>query len=467
MRIRPVGGILVSLAFCCTLAVAQSLPAKLSECETYGCGGEWKFSGRKGTAHWPKGVEAELTIERFDKDQVIIRRRDTNTGNLGATAVYTGIIHGRRISGDATYNWPGHWGNKPVVVQWSATIEEDASIASSRPKPFALAGIWQADLKAENGLVPPQYKIDQTGDTIKICTKDGHGEYCWMGVYAAGDPLIHLSSEHDFTNGLPRLLDVVIENPDRIHSPFKNVPGEVKVTTSRISPPRVDDAACDDANTAKVEAYFAILRAKDAFDRKDPSKFACWLHSGAMQGNARAESLYGGALYAGIGVAPDYQAAFQWAKKGADSHDFFGEFMLAMIYQTGKGAPADPQKSREWLAKFDADFPKELQQQQRPPGSWWDRMSPEQRQVVIRATRAFFDMQIGGGAMDGLVAEQMRNNPRMTRSQAESQVEQNNSAAYRDAQEQQQSGFSTMLKMMLGGDEQLNEVVRKSQQRQK
>ena len=35
---------------------------------------DWQFTGHTGTAHWPNGVEAQLTIERFDADQVCTRR---------------------------------------------------------------------------------------------------------------------------------------------------------------------------------------------------------------------------------------------------------------------------------------------------------------------------------------------------------------------------------------------------------
>jgi hypothetical protein len=129
LRNLAVGGILFALAFSCAPTLSQSIPARLSECETKGCGGDWRFSGRTGTAHWPNGVEAELSIERFDQDQVIIRRRDTSSSTLGVTAVYTGTIHGQRIEGDVTYSWPGHWAT-PVIVQWYATIED-----SSEPAP--------------------------------------------------------------------------------------------------------------------------------------------------------------------------------------------------------------------------------------------------------------------------------------------------------------------------------------------
>jgi len=149
--------IFVGFAFSCTLALAQTIPARLSECETYGCGGDWRFNDRKGTAHWPNGAEAELTVERWDQDQVIIRRKDISAQTLGATAVYTGKINGNRIEGEATYTWPGHWGNKPVVVQWNAVINDEPvpgepkAPAESAPKASAsvrgqvpdLNGIWK------------------------------------------------------------------------------------------------------------------------------------------------------------------------------------------------------------------------------------------------------------------------------------------------------------------------------------
>jgi len=112
----------------------SGIPAitKLSECETHVCGGDWRFSGRDGMAYWPNGVQAELSIERFDDQQVLIRRTDISRITQGMTVVYAGKVNGRRLEGDATYSWPGHW-NQPVVVQWSASIEDQLAASAIEP----------------------------------------------------------------------------------------------------------------------------------------------------------------------------------------------------------------------------------------------------------------------------------------------------------------------------------------------
>jgi len=130
-----------------TLGGAAALPARLGECESKaGCGGEWIFAGRQGKALWPNGVEAELTIERFDDDQVVIRRKDTSRITLGASAVYSGRIHGKHVSGTATYIWPGHFNNQPMTVEWIATIEDEP-----RAPPSSIARLTECETHACGG----------------------------------------------------------------------------------------------------------------------------------------------------------------------------------------------------------------------------------------------------------------------------------------------------------------------------
>src|ERR1017187_2669013 len=115
------------------LTSAQNLPTKLAECEGNQCapggggGGTWTFEGRQGTAQWPYGARANLTIERFDFDGVIIRRADYEGTTPGLTALYTGKIRGNRIEGDVTWSWPGHWSRSPVG-KWFATFDETGDV---------------------------------------------------------------------------------------------------------------------------------------------------------------------------------------------------------------------------------------------------------------------------------------------------------------------------------------------------
>src|SRR5271157_5317780 len=80
------------------------LPAKMSECEAGQCG-IWEFSGKTGTARWPSGAYATLTLERLDSSGVTIRRVDQGGSTPGFVAVYRGVIKGDRIDGDVTWSW--------------------------------------------------------------------------------------------------------------------------------------------------------------------------------------------------------------------------------------------------------------------------------------------------------------------------------------------------------------------------
>ncbi len=114
----------------CMLAPAQNLPTKLLECEGGQCvpgtggggAGIWVFNGRQGHGEWPGSQAiAQLTIERFDYDSLLIRRVDRGGRTPGVTAIYTGKIEGNHIDGKVTWSWPGHW-NKSPSSTWYATV---------------------------------------------------------------------------------------------------------------------------------------------------------------------------------------------------------------------------------------------------------------------------------------------------------------------------------------------------------
>ena len=63
---------------------------------------------------------ANLSVERYDNDSVVIRRADSTGSCL--TAVYTGTRHGDRVGGEFTSSWPGHWDDKSG--NWYATVEK-------------------------------------------------------------------------------------------------------------------------------------------------------------------------------------------------------------------------------------------------------------------------------------------------------------------------------------------------------
>lgn len=110
---------------------ADKIPPSLTECEGNQCapghegGCSWVFHGLEGTAQCHNGAAANLVIQQFDEDGILIRRTDLpNSSSYGVTAIYTGTLRGNRITGYGTWSWPGHWNNRNPSGRWSATMQE-------------------------------------------------------------------------------------------------------------------------------------------------------------------------------------------------------------------------------------------------------------------------------------------------------------------------------------------------------
>ncbi|MGA1988121.1 MAG: hypothetical protein ABSG72_17780 [Candidatus Sulfotelmatobacter sp.] len=99
-------------------------PVTMTECEGTNNCATWTFLGSQGNGQWPSGEVANLTVENFDADTVVIRRADSTGVAAGLTAVYKGTRHGDRIGGEFTSSWPGHWDGK--AGNWYATIEKNS-----------------------------------------------------------------------------------------------------------------------------------------------------------------------------------------------------------------------------------------------------------------------------------------------------------------------------------------------------
>jgi hypothetical protein len=102
-------------------AQAPSL-VTMTECEGINNCATWTFLSTQGTGQWPSGDLANLIVERFDNDSVMIRRADSTGSSAGLTVVYTGTRHGDRVGGDFTSSWPGHWDTKSG--NWYATVQK-------------------------------------------------------------------------------------------------------------------------------------------------------------------------------------------------------------------------------------------------------------------------------------------------------------------------------------------------------
>lgn len=107
------------------------IPPALVECEADQCapgrqgGCLWTFHGQEGEAHCRNGAFSRLVVQKFDTDGVVIHRSELPASvSFGLTAIYTGVLHGNRITGLGTWSWPGHWNNHNPAGRWFATIPE-------------------------------------------------------------------------------------------------------------------------------------------------------------------------------------------------------------------------------------------------------------------------------------------------------------------------------------------------------
>jgi len=113
-------------------------PVTMTECEGVNNCATWTFLDTQGNGQWPSGEIANLSVERYDNDSVVIRRADSTGPSAGLTAVYTGTRHGDRVGGDFTSSWPGHWNNKSG--NWYATIETTTQ-SPQNAQHIALTGV--------------------------------------------------------------------------------------------------------------------------------------------------------------------------------------------------------------------------------------------------------------------------------------------------------------------------------------
>jgi hypothetical protein len=100
-----------------------AVPVTMTECEGTNNCATWTFLGAQGNGQWPSGEVANLSVERYDANSVVIRRADSTGASAGLTAVYTGTRHDDRVGGEYTSSWPGHWNSKSG--NWYGTVERN------------------------------------------------------------------------------------------------------------------------------------------------------------------------------------------------------------------------------------------------------------------------------------------------------------------------------------------------------
>jgi uncharacterized protein YbbK (DUF523 family) len=86
-----------------------AIPPSIIECEADQCapgrqgGCRWTFHGREGESHCRNGADFKLEVLKFDAKGIVLRRTDLpGSTSAGLTALYTGTLNGKRITGIGT-----------------------------------------------------------------------------------------------------------------------------------------------------------------------------------------------------------------------------------------------------------------------------------------------------------------------------------------------------------------------------
>src|SRR5215203_923897 len=316
---------------------ASRVPHHMTVCEGTGqmtCG-TWTFTGIEGTGRWSNGAAANLTIQQFDPNRVIIRRTDTSGNSVGLTAIYIGQQHGQRVEGKVKWTWLGHW-NQEVQGVWYATFVEPGSTASaSRPAQqevtvsIAPARLWTDTgillergqsitvrahgtmnwytgacegkcLSTPAGIPCPGRttkpfgltcmsligRIGQSGAPFEV------GESLAFKAPAAGKLFLGVNDEYLPDNTGEWTAE--ISTPENFQ--FASLPPRQEVGVQSPSPPPTSRSSlppCTPEVIATVSADEAVEHGLHALQEMDPGLAGCWWQVGVAQGSHSAEFYLG------------------------------------------------------------------------------------------------------------------------------------------------------------------------------
>ena len=174
-------------------------PVTMTECEGTNNCATWTFLGAQGNGTWPSGETANLSVEHFDANSVVIRRADSVGPSAGLTAEYHGSRHGDRIGGEFTSSWPGHWENKSG--NWYATIGEGVQSIPNLMHFCAqhcMTLVWEHDHYASNtgGTWTVVSFIPQLVMLNRVEPSGFRGSYKGA-ISSEGDSLVNVVSSND------------------------------------------------------------------------------------------------------------------------------------------------------------------------------------------------------------------------------------------------------------------------------
>jgi enterochelin esterase-like enzyme len=166
-------------------AEAIKIPSSMIECEADQCapgregGCLWVFHGQEGEAHCRNGAAFRIDVLKFDTDGIVMRRTELPTSvSAGLTALYTGSLHGNRITGIGTWSFPGHWNNHNPSGRWFATIPDtEATALPPVPPPLVSPEVHADGSVTFRALAPSSLEVfvQLEGRKATIMQKDDLG----------------------------------------------------------------------------------------------------------------------------------------------------------------------------------------------------------------------------------------------------------------------------------------------------
>jgi hypothetical protein len=347
-------------------APLQPPPPHLMECESSDrCDGFWTFNGTRGWAVWQSGARAKLSVVSFDSRNIVIERTDSDGSSPGLTAVYRGVLTGKRFEGDVTWTWPGHWAG-PGRGHWSATVDDAASAPNAGTPAFLKDAAFTFDFTGEWRLNFPPESPRKPLITL-VARQDANGAI----QFIAGNPNILWPFGQCMFNGVyedGRISGDIIETPAHAGSGFGGWawgPTEIKVVDANtlILPTNIvmkrttvqlgANVICDPVADARAgNASDQLIYANRDYDLKNFANAACWYYTSAAQGNADAQFGLAIALVKGDGVIKNKAQAFFWFKKAAEQGYLDALHAVARSYEVGMGVEKDPALAKAWADRY-------------------------------------------------------------------------------------------------------------------
>lgn len=214
------------------LVKAIAIPGSMVECEADQCapgrqgGCRWTLRGKEGGSHCRNGAAFKLEVLKFDTGGIVIRRTELPSSvSAGLTALYTGTLRGKSITGIGTWSWPGHWNNHNPSGKWFATIDDPGS-TELPPVPGSLVS---PEVHADGSVTFRAFRpsslemfVQIDGEEPVIMQKDGLGmwslttkplapDYYGYIFQDTGIPVIDPSN--------PLLLPNLLQNETMVHVP--------------------------------------------------------------------------------------------------------------------------------------------------------------------------------------------------------------------------------------------------------